>query len=54
MDYISLVILGCAIVTFIPRLIPALFIDKFDFPPKAEKFLNLKVSRLKILRLNQR
>ena len=41
MDYISLVILGCAIVTFIPRLIPALFIDKFEFPPKAEKFLNL-------------
>ena len=41
MDYISLVILGCAVVTFIPRLIPALFIDKLDFPPKAEKFLNL-------------
>ena len=41
MDYISLVILGCAIVTFIPRLIPALFIDKIDFPPKVEKFLNL-------------
>ena len=41
MDYISLVILGCAIVTFIPRLIPVLFIDKLDFPPKAEKFLNL-------------
>ena len=41
MDYISLVILRCAVVTFIPRLIPALFIDKLDFPPKAEKFLNL-------------
>ncbi len=41
MDYIILVILGCAIVTFIPRLIPALFIDKIDFPPKVEKFLNL-------------
>ena len=36
-----LVILGCAIVTFIPRLIPALFIDKLDFSPKVEKFLNL-------------
>lgn len=36
-----LVILGCAVVTFIPRLIPALFIDKLDFPPKVEKFLNL-------------
>lgn len=41
MDYIALVILGCAIVTFIPRLIPALFIDKLSFPPKVEKFLNL-------------
>ena len=37
----ALVILGCAVVTFIPRLIPALFIDKLDFPPKVEKFLNL-------------
>lgn len=41
MDYMMLVVLGCTIVTFIPRLIPALFIDKLDFPPKAEKFLNL-------------
>ena len=41
MDYISLVILGCAVVTFIPRLIPALFIDKLNFSPKFEKFLNL-------------
>ena len=41
MDYINLVILGCALVTFIPRLIPALFIDKLEFSPKVEKFLNL-------------
>ena len=41
MDYMMLVILGCTLVTFIPRLIPALFIDKLDFPPKVEKFLNL-------------
>ena len=41
MDYMALVIIGCAIVTFIPRLIPALFIDKLDFSPKVEKFLNL-------------
>ena len=41
MDYMAVVILGCAVVTFIPRLIPALFIDKLDFPPKVEKFLNL-------------
>ena len=41
MDYINLVILGCALVTFIPRIIPALFIDKLNFSPKVEKFLNL-------------
>lgn len=41
MDYMAVVILGCAVVTFIPRLIPALFIDKLDFPPNVEKFLNL-------------
>ena len=41
MDYINLVILGCAIVTFIPRLIPALCIDRLNFSPKVEKFLNL-------------
>ena len=41
MDYVMLVILGCAVVTFIPRLIPALFIDRLNFSPKVEKFLNL-------------
>lgn len=41
MDFINLVVLGCALVTFIPRLIPALFIDKLNFSPKVEKFLNL-------------
>ena len=41
MDYVNLVILGCAIVTFVPRLIPAVFIDKLNFSPKFEKFLNL-------------
>ena len=41
MDYMALVILGCTIVTFVPRLIPALFIDKLNFSPKVEKFLNL-------------
>ena len=41
MDYMAVVIIGCALVTFIPRLIPALFIDKLDFSPKVEKFLNL-------------
>ena len=38
---INLVILGCAIVTFIPRLIPAIFVDRLNFGPKVEKFLNL-------------
>lgn len=41
MDFINIVILGCALVTFIPRIIPALFIDKLNFSPKFEKFLNL-------------
>lgn len=38
---IDLVILGCALVTFIPRLIPAIFVNKLNFGPKIEKFLNL-------------
>ena len=41
MDYMAVVIIGCALVTFIPRLIPALFIAKLDFSPQVEKFLNL-------------
>jgi branched-subunit amino acid transport protein len=41
MDYMAVVIIGCALVTFIPRLIPALFIDRLNFSPKVEKFLNL-------------
>ena len=41
MDYMALVILGCTLVTFVPRLIPALFIDRLNFPTKTEKFLNL-------------
>ena len=41
MDYMAIVIIGCALVTFIPRVIPALFIDKLDFSPKVDKFLNL-------------
>ena len=41
MDYITTVIIGCVFVTFIPRLISALFVEKIEFSPKAEKFLNL-------------
>lgn len=38
---IAYMILGCALVTFIPRLIPAVFVDKLNFSSKFEKFLNL-------------
>ena len=38
---ITLLIILCALVTFIPRVIPAIFIDQLDFSPKFEKFLNL-------------
>ena len=41
MDYMAIVIIGCALVTFIPRLMPALFIDKLNFSSKVDKFLNL-------------
>lgn len=33
--------LGMALVTFIPRAIPAVFIEKMNFSPKFEKFLKL-------------
>ncbi len=38
---IYLLIIGCGIVTFIPRLIGAVFVGRFSFGPKFEKFLNL-------------
>ena len=38
---IILLILGMSIVTFIPRLIPAVLVDKMHFGPKTEKFLKL-------------
>ncbi|WP_297981812.1 AzlD domain-containing protein [uncultured Methanobrevibacter sp.] len=38
---INFLILACALVTFIPRLIPAIFVGKLNFSPKFEKFLNL-------------
>ena len=34
-------ILGMALVTYIPRMIPVLFIDKMKLHPKVEKFLRL-------------
>ena len=36
---IYVLILLCALVTFIPRLIPAIAVDKLNFGPKFEKFL---------------
>lgn len=38
---IMLLILGMAVVTFIPRAIPAILADKMSFGPKTEKFLKL-------------
>lgn len=38
---IILTILGMAAVTYIPRAIPAMLIDKMKFGPKVEKFLKL-------------
>ena len=38
---ITLLIILCALVTFIPRVIPAIFMERLDFSPKFEKFLNL-------------
>lgn len=37
----AVLILGLAIVTFIPRVIPALLMDRMSFGPKTEKFLRL-------------
>ena len=37
----AVLILGLAIVTFIPRVIPAVLMDKMSFGPKTEKFLRL-------------
>lgn len=38
---ILILILGMAIVTYIPRAIPAIIVDKINFSDKVEKFLNL-------------
>lgn len=41
MNNADIIILGCALVTFIPRLIPALSVGKINFSKKTEKFLDL-------------
>lgn len=38
---ILLLILGMAAVTYVPRMLPAVLIDKMKFSPKIEKFLQL-------------
>lgn len=38
---IILMILGMAAVTYLPRALPAVVIDKLHFGPKVEKFLKL-------------
>lgn len=40
LDVLAL-ILGMAVVTYIPRALPAVLIGKINFSPKAEKFLHL-------------
>ena len=40
-EKIWLLILGMAVVTYIPRAIPAVFMDKMRFGAKMEKFLRL-------------
>ena len=41
MNTADMVILGCALVTFIPRLIPSIFVGQINFSKKTEKFLDL-------------
>lgn len=38
---IWLIIIGMALVTYIPRALPAVIVDKIKFPPRVEKFLRL-------------
>ena len=38
---IVFLILGMALVTYVPRALPVLFIDKIKLHPKVEKFLRL-------------
>lgn len=38
---ILLLLLGMALVTFLPRALPFLLLDRMRFPPRAERFLRL-------------
>lgn len=42
MNYpVMILILGMAIVTYLPRALPAVIVDRLRFGPKVEKFLRL-------------
>ena len=38
---IVLLVLGMTLVTYIPRALPAVFLDKIRLSPRLERFLNL-------------
>lgn len=38
---IALLVLGMTLVTYIPRALPALLLDKMKLSPRVERFLNL-------------
>ena len=38
---IVLLVLGMTLVTYIPRALPAVFLDRMNLSPKVERFLNL-------------
>lgn len=38
---IALLVLGMTIVTYLPRALPAVFLDRMKLSPKLERFLNL-------------
>lgn len=41
MNAADIMVLGCALVTFIPRVIPAIFVGRINFGKKTQKFLDL-------------
>ena len=43
---ILILILGMMLVTYIPRMLPAVLLEKLHFGPKAEKFLHTAMAAL--------
>ncbi len=42
MNYSTVILIaGMALVTYLPRVLPSVIIDKLTIPPKAEKFLRM-------------